>query len=153
MKTTRILAASLALLATSPVSAWEFGMSEKADAFWTIAEDGSGETRLAFFCGTAAPGAVLLQIAIEQPGPSGRVPVELGFEINGSSFGPIAATAETVDGSLVVTSNGRSDALDEVARAAYGGSDGISLTYYENTWRYPGADYADAFSAMLDACG
>ncbi|UJW86088.1 hypothetical protein [Devosia sp. SL43] len=115
--------------------------------------DQTGETKLAFFCSQAFPGAILTQIAIDQPGPSSTVPVELGFEVAGRNYGPISANAESVDGNLVVSSNGDTAAIGEVARAVYAHDGTIVLNYYESVWRFEGAAYSESFGAILDACG
>jgi hypothetical protein len=143
----------LTMLTIAPAQSWEFGISESGDVSWTIATDLTGETRLAFFCSQAVPGAVLTQVAIDQPGPPASVPVELGFDVAGRTYGPISANAETVDGALVVSSSGDSSMIADVARAVYAQDGTIILNYYESTWRFPGAAYSESFGAMLDACG
>jgi hypothetical protein len=150
---TALATTALAIFTGAPALSWEFGISESGDVFWTIATDLTGESKLAFFCSQALPGAVLTQFAIEQPGPSSVVPVELGFEVADRTYGPISANAESVDGDLVVSSNGDSTMIGEAARAVYAQDGNIMLNYYESVWRFEGAAYSDSFGAMLDACG
>lgn len=148
-----LLAGVASGLIAGPAMAWEFGISDRGDIFWTAAEDLSGVTTLAFYCRQSAPGAIQVQVAIGETGPDRPVPVELGFEVAGRSFGPIPAVAESADGMLAVTTRTDSTAVAAAARAIYAEGSMVVLTYYESSWRFNGAHRSDDFGAMLDACG
>lgn len=148
-----LLAGAAMGLTVSLAAAWELGISDSGDIFWTAAEDFFGEAGLAFYCSLSVPGAIQVQVLIEQPGPDTPVPVELGLDVAGRSFGPIAATAESLDGTLAVATRSDADVVSDAARAIYAEGGVVTLTYYESAWRFDGADRSDAFGAMLDACG
>src|SRR6218665_3338623 len=90
-----LLVGTAAGLLTCPALAWDFGISDGGDIFWTAAEDFLGEATLAFYCRQSAPGIIQTQIVIGQPGPDSPQPVELSFDVAGRSFGPIPAVAES----------------------------------------------------------
>lgn len=148
-----LLAGMAAGLMASPAPAWEFGISDGGDIFWTVAEDFSGEASLAFYCRLSEPGAIHAQILIGQRGPDSAVAVELGFDVADRSFGPIAAVAESAEDALSVATRSDGGTVGEAARAIYAEGGMVLLTYYENSWRFDGGDYADDFGAMLNACG
>ena len=149
----RLAPALLALSAlAAPAVAWEFGTAGD-QAFWTGVRDLDGKTQLVFFCSQAAPGIIQLQVFTTEPGPAGPVPVELSFTTGEGSFGPIGARASSLDGNLTIATTGMDLAAMNAAQSIYASAGEIALQYYESTWHYPGADHAEAFGAMLDACG
>ncbi|QQR35073.1 hypothetical protein JI749_11870 [Devosia oryziradicis] len=136
----------------APAMAWEFGMVGD-QTFWTGTRDREGRTQLVFFCTQAMPGIVQLQILTPEPGPAGPVAVELSIATSEGHFGPVSARATSLDGKLTIATTGVDLAAMNAAQSVYLEADEISLSYYESTWHYPGADRSEGFGAMLDACG
>ena len=139
-------------LVVVPAMAWEFGMVAD-QTFWAGTRDTEGKTQLVFFCSQAAPGVIQLQVFTPEPGPRGPVAVELSFTTSQGSFGPIAVRATNLDGDLTIATAGPDLAAMNAAQSIYAETGEVALHYYESTWHYPGAGHAEAFGAMLDACG
>ena len=139
-------------LPAAPAMAWEFGMVGD-QTFWTGVRDTEGKTQLVFFCSQAAPGVIQLQVFTPEPGPANPIPVELSFTTGAGSFGPVAVRATSLDGNLTIATTGMDLAAMNAAQSIYAETGDFTLSYYESTWHYPGANHAEAFGAMLDACG
>ena len=155
MKARHRLATALALvgaLVPSSATGWEFGMVGE-QTFWTGMRDMDRKTQLVFFCTQAMPGIVQLQVFTSEPGPAEPVAVELSFTTSEGSFGPIGARATSNDGNLNIATTGLDLAAMNAVQSIYAEAGDVALHYYESTWHYPGANYADAFGAMLNACG
>ena len=149
----RQAAAPLAVFVlASPAMAWEFG-TVGDQTFWTGVRDLAGRTQLVFFCSQAAPGIIQLQVFTTEPGPPRPVSVELSVTTGEGSFGPIIARATSLGGNLTLATTGMDLAAMNAAQSVYAAASEITLRYSESTWHYPGADHAEAFGAMLDACG
>lgn len=150
----RLAAKLLAVLAvtTTPALSWEFGTAD-GQTFWTGVRDIGGDYQLVFFCSQATPGIIQLQLFTPEPGPSNPVSVELSFMTSEGSFGPIAAQASSLESNLTIATTGADLAAMNAAQAIFAEPGEFTLQYYESTWYFPGANRAEAFGAMLDACG
>lgn len=149
----RFVTGLLAAMVTAvPAVAWEFGVIDD-QTFWTGVRDSDGKTQLIFFCTQAMPGVIQLQILTPEPGPPNPVAVELAIVTGDGTFGPITARATSLQGNLSVATTGVDLEAMNAAQSVYASSGPITVTYYESTWHYPGANSSDAFGAVLDACG
>lgn len=155
MRLTLGIVVALAACLNQPAQAWEHGFDAAAGGLthWATGTDLTGQAKLSFYCSTSMPGAVYAQLNTGTPGNASNPGVEFTIDVDGVIFGPLDARIDASEGSLIVYTASQQDAAGQAARAAYASNGRVHVMYLASAWAFDGADYADAFGAMLDSCG
>ena len=143
----------LAVAIGPPAQAWDhvfndYGNGQTLSAATTY--DRTNQATLTIGC-LIGSGIMHIQLLTTAPGTS-SLPTTVSVKAGGPVDYWFPATQGNAEGHFIASADSATAPIGDISRSIYANAATVEVGINTDSWEFDGADYSDAFGAMLDSC-